>query len=275
MLSLGNKRPLNPVDLPQLSHCDRSEVVYDRIEEKWEETKKTNPSLFKSMAKSFGLPFCLAAVLKLIHDICQFVGPIMLSRITDFLEDTDPSLPKSRGYMYGVIMFVAALIQSLCLRNYFYLCFRTGLRLRSSCVTMVYNKSLRLSTASRAQYSQGEIMNLMEVDSQKFQDITSYLQTIWSGPFQIIGSLILLWQQLNWATLSGVAVMIVMIPFTRFISRKLAGIQRELMKVKDDRINTTSEALEGIKLIKLQAWERSFLQRIGGIRTNELSVLRR
>ena len=38
-------------------------------------------------------------------------------------------------------------------------------------------------------------MNLMEVDSQKFQDITSYLQTIWSGPFQIIGSLILLWRQ--------------------------------------------------------------------------------
>lgn len=118
-------------------------------------------------------------------------------------------------------------------------------------------------------------MNLMEVDSQKFQDITSYLQTIWSGPFQIIGSLILLWQQLNWATLSGVAVMLVMIPFTRFISRKLAAIQRELMKVKDERINTSSEALEGIKLIKLQAWERSFLQKIGGIRVNELSVLRR
>ena len=118
-------------------------------------------------------------------------------------------------------------------------------------------------------------MNLMEVDSQKFQDITSYLQTIWSGPFQIIGSLILLWQQLNWATLSGVSVMLVMIPFTRFISRKLAAIQRELMKVKDERINTSSEALEGIKLIKLQAWERSFLQKIGGIRVNELSVLRR
>ena len=118
-------------------------------------------------------------------------------------------------------------------------------------------------------------MNLMEVDSQKFQDITSYLQTIWSGPFQIIGSLILLWQQLNWATLSGVAVMLVMIPFTRFISRKLAAIQRELMKVKDERINTSSEALEGIKLIKLQAWERSFLQKIGGIRVNELSILRR
>ena len=69
--------------------------------------------------------------------------------------------------------------------------------------------------------------------------------------------------------------MLVMIPFTRFISRKLAGIQRELMRVKDRRINTTSEALEGIKLIKLQAWELPFLRRIGEIRAEEMRVLRR
>ena len=108
---------------------------------------------------------------------------------------------------------------------------------------------------------------------------------IWSAPFQIIGSMILLWRQvipwvgshfqLSWATLAGVLVMIVMMPITKLISKKLSSIQRELMKVKDKRINTTSEAFEGIKLIKLQAWERSFLQRISGIRSDELSVLRR
>ena len=117
-------------------------------------------------------------------------------------------------------------------------------------------------------------MNLMEVDSQKFQDITSYLQTIWSGPFQIIGSVILLWLQLQWATLGGIIVILLMIPFSRLISTKLASIQQELMKVKDKRINTTTEALEGVKLIKLQAWERSFLERISGIRNVEISVLR-
>ena len=70
-------------------------------------------------------------------------------------------------------------------------------------------------------------------------------------------------------------VMILMIPVTRFISKKLAGIQRQLMKVKAHRINTTTEALEGMKLIKLQSWEKSFLQRISGIRCDELSVLRK
>ena len=75
--------------------------------------------------------------------------------------------------------------------------------------------------------------------------------------------------------MAGVVVMILMIPVTRFISKKLAGIQRQLMKVKDHRINTTTEALEGMKLIKLQSWEKSFLQRISGIRCDELSVLRK
>ena len=274
-MKLGYKRALDSSDLPQLSSCDRSDVIQNKIETNWNRYKKTKPSLFKSMASSFGLPFCLAAVLKLCHDICQFVGPIMLENIINFLSDNDPSVSDARGYTYALTMFVAALFQSVFLRNYFYLCFRTGLRLRSSCVTMVYEKSLKLSSASRAKYSQGEIMNLMEVDSQKFQDATTYIQMIWSAPFQIIGSMILLWRQLSWATLAGVLVMIIMMPITKLISKKLSSIQRELMKVKDKRINTTSEAFEGIKLIKLQAWERSFLQRISGIRSDELSVLRR
>ena len=69
--------------------------------------------------------------------------------------------------------------------------------------------------------------------------------------------------------------MIIMIPFTKWISKKLAGIQRELMKVKDKRIHVSSEVLEGIKLIKLQAWEHAFLERISGIRCSELSILRK
>ena len=47
------------------------------------------------------------------------------------------------------------------------------------------------------------------------------------------------------------------------------------MKVKDSRMSVLAEALEGMKLIKLQAWEKSFLQRISGIRCDELSVLRK
>ena len=80
---------------------------------------------------------------------------------------------------------------------------------------------------------------------------------------------------MRWATVGGIVVILVMIPLSRLLSKKLESVQQELMQVKDKRINVTTEALEGIKLIKLQAWERSFLQRISGIRCDEVSVLRR
>ena len=54
LLTLGNKRPLKHSDLPQLSYtwfvemidrqCDRSEIIYNRVTEKWEETKATKYS---------------------------------------------------------------------------------------------------------------------------------------------------------------------------------------------------------------------------------------
>lgn len=79
-------------------------MIYESIERNWEKTKETKcvcvelvtgrPSLFSSMVKSFGFPFFMASILKLIHDICQFVGPVMLSKVIDFLEDDDPNLPK-------------------------------------------------------------------------------------------------------------------------------------------------------------------------------------
>lgn len=109
LLSLGNKRALNPDDLPQLSYlflvnlkcrsCDRSDTIYSTISHQWNVSKESSsvfsfyfmssPSLVRSMAKSFGFPFMMAAFLKLIHDICQFVGPFMLPKVIDFLEDVD------------------------------------------------------------------------------------------------------------------------------------------------------------------------------------------
>lgn len=44
------------------------------------------------MTRAFGLPFLCAAILKLIHDICQFIGPIMLREIIHFLGDEEADI---------------------------------------------------------------------------------------------------------------------------------------------------------------------------------------
>ena len=47
------------------------------------------------MARAFGLPFLFAAFLKLIHDICQFIGPIMLREMIAFLNDKDADIVRA------------------------------------------------------------------------------------------------------------------------------------------------------------------------------------
>jgi len=47
------------------------------------------------------------------------------------------------------------------------------------------------------------------------------------------------------------------------------------MKHKDDRIKLMNEILNGIKVLKLYAWEKSFKEKVLAIRQKELNVLRK
>lgn len=47
------------------------------------------------------------------------------------------------------------------------------------------------------------------------------------------------------------------------------------MKSKDDRIKLMNEVLNGIKVLKLYAWELAFKDKVSAIRESELRVLRK
>lgn len=59
------------------------------------------PNLLYSMAAAFGMPFLMAAGLKLIHDILQFMGPVMLQRIIDYLGDDNEIVFICYSYYIG------------------------------------------------------------------------------------------------------------------------------------------------------------------------------
>lgn len=50
---------------------------------------------------------------------------------------------------------------------------------------MLFRKSLRLSSAARAQHGSGGIANLQSNDCTALYSIVSYLHVLWSGPFQV------------------------------------------------------------------------------------------
>ena len=47
------------------------------------------------------------------------------------------------------------------------------------------------------------------------------------------------------------------------------------MKEKDKRIKMMTELLRGIQIIKMAAWEESFMQKINAVRKKELTIMRK
>jgi hypothetical protein len=86
----------------------------------------------------------------------------------------------------------------------------------------------------------------------------NYFHMIWSAPLQIALAMYFLWQILGVSSLAGLGVMILMIPLNGVIARMTRKLQVLQMKQKDSRIKEMNEVLNGIKVIKLYAWERPF-----------------
>eukprot|EP01133_Synstelium_polycarpum_P002439 gene2439-2772_t len=273
VLRKGFKDPLDMSDVPRLTDMDWAVNLSAKFEAAWEhQLTLPKPSLPKALSAAFGPHFYVAAIFKAVQDALIFVGPILLGKVISFVKSgNDPSHNTYDGMVYVLFYFLAPVIQSLTLHQYFHRCFRVGMWLRSAVVTCVYKKALR--TSLREGTTVGEIVNLMSVDAQKFMDLCPYLHMIWSALAQIIVALILLYMRLGPAIFAGLGVMLIVIPINLYVSNLAKKRTVVAMKLKDKRTKAVNEVLNGIKVIKLYSWEQSFMEHVKSIRDSELGVM--
>uniref|UniRef100_A0A8V5GWE5 ABC-type glutathione-S-conjugate transporter n=1 Tax=Melopsittacus undulatus TaxID=13146 RepID=A0A8V5GWE5_MELUD len=282
MAILGYKRPLEDKDLWSLNEDDTSKVIVQQLTKEWDkekamckEDKKHNrkPSFLKALLRTFGPYFLIGSFFKLIQDLLSFVNPQLLSALIGFIKNKDA--PAWWGFVIAALMFICAVLQTLILHQHFQYCFVTGMRLRTGITGVIYRKSLVITNSAKRSSTVGEIVNLMSVDAQRFMDLMTFLNMLWSAPLQIFLALYFLWQTLGPSVLAGVAVMVLLIPFNSAIAMKTRAFQVEQMRYKDSRIKLMNEILGGIKVLKLYAWEPSFSDKVLEIRKNELRVLKK
>uniref|UniRef100_A0A669Q1V6 ATP binding cassette subfamily C member 2 n=1 Tax=Phasianus colchicus TaxID=9054 RepID=A0A669Q1V6_PHACC len=227
--------------------------------------------LMKVLFKTFLQNLVMSVAFKLVHDVLVFASPQLLKLLIAFVSDAEAFA--WQGYLYSILLFLAAILQSLCLQQYFNLCFQLGTNVRASLIAAIYKKALTMSSATRKESTVGETVNLMSADAQRFMDMANFIHQLWSSPLQIILSIVFLWGELGPSVLAGLAVMLLLIPINGFLVNKSKGIQVRNMKNKDERMKIMGEVLNGIKILKFFAWEPSFEKRINEIRACELKDL--
>ncbi|KAL9831507.1 ABC transporter C family member 9 [Arabidopsis thaliana] len=110
-----------------------------------------------------------------------------------------------------------------------------GLRLRAALISHIYQKGLLLLSQSRQSHTSGEIINYMSVDVQRITDFIWYVNSIWMLPIQIFSAIYILQKHLGLGA--------------------LAALVTTLM------------------ILKLQAWDNQFLNKVKTLRKKEYDCL--
>ena len=82
-----------------------------------------------------------------------------------------------------------------------------------------------MSNEARKTTTVGEIVNLMSVDAQKLQEVTTYLWMTWSAPLEICVAVYMLWSLMGVSVFAGLAVMVLLIPVQAVIAIKFRKLQ--------------------------------------------------
>ncbi|RDB20896.1 Metal resistance protein YCF1 [Hypsizygus marmoreus] len=280
LMKKGASEFITEEDLPPLRPSDESANLGTDLEK-----ALMKHTLWKALFIAYGRPYAGAAGLKIVQDFLAFLQPQLLRWLLAYISWYQTArfrpipgeeLPsKLEGFAIAAIMFVASVIQTIMLNQYFQRTFETGMRVRAGLVTAIYSKALVLSNDERTR-SSGDIVNLMSVDATRLQDLCTYGLIAISGPLQITLAFVSLYNLLGWSAFVGVGIMVFSIPLNTVIARKLKRMQEEQMKNRDRRTRLMSELLSNIKSIKLYAWEFSFIRKISETRNNrELKMLKK
>ncbi|WOK94771.1 ABC transporter C family member 2 [Canna indica] len=272
LMQQGFKRPITEKDVWKLDSWDQTETLNISFQQCWaEESRKPKPWLLRALHRSLGGRFWLGGFFKIGNDASQFVGPLILNRLLVSMQQEEPAW---NGYIYSFGIFAGVVLGVLCEAQYFQNVMRVGFRLRSTLVAAVFRKSLRLTHDSRSKFPSGKITNLMTTDAESLQQVCQQLHSLWSAPFRIIVSVVLLYGQLGVASLVGSLLLVLLFPIQTLVISKMQKLTKEGLQRTDKRISLMNEILAAMDTVKCYAWEESFQSKVQVIRNDELSWFR-
>ncbi|XDA80090.1 hypothetical protein R6Z07M_010050 [Ovis aries] len=281
LFKIGHKRKLEEDDMYSVLPEDRSQHLGEELQGYWDQEVSRaqkdarEPSLTKAILKCYGKSYLVLGMLTFLEEGTRVVLPVFLGKMVSYVENYDPTDSAALHGAYGCAAGLSAcvLVWAVLHHLYFYHMQRVGMRLRVAVCHMIYRKSLCLSSSAMGKTTTGQIVNLLSNDVNRFDQVTMFLHYLWVGPLQVIAVTALLWMEIGMSCLAGMAVLIILLLLQSCFGKLFSSLRSKTAALTDDRISTMSEVISGIKTIKMNAWEKSFIDHISRLRKKEISKI--
>ncbi|KAJ8643276.1 hypothetical protein MRB53_005024 [Persea americana] len=275
LLRIGYLKPLVLDDIPTLESEDEAQFAYGVFVHQWDLQRKQSSGssnfVFRALAKSYMKEMVLVGFLAFLRTVAVVAAPLLLYAFVHYSADEDRNLYE--GLLLVVLLIIVKLVESLSQRHWYFGARRFGMRMRSALMVAVYRKLLKLSSSGRRKNSTGEIVNYIAVDAYRVGEALWWFHTAWTLPLQLAFSIGVLFGTVGLGALPGLIPLIICGFFNIPLAKIWQNCQSRFMEAQDQRLRTTSEVLNSIKIIKLQSWEEKFKNLIDSLRDIEFKWL--
>lgn len=271
MVRLGFKRPLQQEDLWGLAESERPVNSAAKFKQHFK------GSSWRALYQASRGDIWLAGFLYLLSAALRFVGPFMLGLVVRFVQQSARGQPTTvsleLAYSAAAIMFLSQVLSTLFHVHSDLLSLRVGIRSQDALVATAFERALSLSNASKRKTNTGTIMNLVANDAMFCVEFSRFLHQTWTAPLILIAGVVYIQILIGPSVWAGLSVLAAFAPTSYYLGKTEAQVQRDRLKHTDVRIKTANEALQGIRVVKVNAWEDSLQSMLDLARKSELKML--
>lgn len=278
ILKAGAERPLTEDDIAWAPEHNSSLYTFRRVSYYWKKEIETSPmpSLIRAFAKAFRLQLMLSGFCFSFYLLMTFIQPWLVSKLLQYAATGDVEIFGTHSYAGFIVALTlggVSAIAALAFNNGFYYMQQFGLMTRSAVIAIIFEKSMHISNETRQTNSTGEIMTLMSVDVERLWLASLLCNWLIMGPLMCIVTIILLYFVTGYAALVVAAALILWAYFQELVSAWIGANRRLFVKFTAERTKIMNEILQGIRVVKLYAWEQPCAERICEIREKEVNQL--
>ncbi|KAK4688391.1 hypothetical protein P7C73_g1726, partial [Tremellales sp. Uapishka_1] len=126
---------------------------------------------------------------------------------------------------------------------------------------------------AKSQGIAGKINVLMAADLENVINGRDLALVFVFTPIQVMLSVFVLYRILSWSSIIGMFIMLITLPVPGMLTKWSAGYQERRMLATDSRIDTITEAIGAIRIIKMFGWESRIKDRISAKREEEIGLI--
>ncbi|OQR87494.1 ATP-binding Cassette (ABC) Superfamily [Achlya hypogyna] len=275
LIARGARTPLQENDVWPLRSEDTAAGLSTVFATEWAKEKTTpTPRFHKALWRAMQRESLFTIGLYFLYSFLMLIQPIVIKSLLQFIQGKPTSLGIESGYALAALLTILSFVSVTVVDFGQYLSSNLGCNAKSIIMDAVYQKILRLSGFSKQRMTSGEIVTLSAVDSERvFQGYLLGPWT-WASPISVLAIFTMIGFEVGWLVgLVGGVFMNCMLIVGYYSAKTVGDCRRRLLAVQSERVKLTNELLQGVRVVKMYAWESHIEAQIARVRAEELVFL--